>query len=362
MVPKLTSNGRKLILGAMNGNGIVFSKIVIGNGDVPDDYTSLTQLQNELASMEISEFSTHDRYAIIKASMSNSDFEDGFYWTELGVYAQDPDGGEDVLYAYAHYKLSGDSAATFIPASTTNIVEITHIVHVFIEELENVSAVLLESAEYVNTRTFNDHIQSTNPHGVTAEDVGLGLVENARSGDLRPEFSNADSGTVKDKNGIISFPNIFNGERFSVILRKIRTAFTAVLQHMSARNPHNIDPETIGASPATHAHSATDINKGVLSIGRGGTGCTSVAELRRELGIQSGSGTITGIKGQAVTLTVYFPQPYTSTPRVVLTPKTDILSTDIYLSVQFTRVNAFDVRLYSESLNSDIAFNWIAIP
>jgi hypothetical protein len=109
-----------------------------------------------------------------------------------------------------------------------------------------------------------------------------------------------------------------------------------------------------------HSHSATDINKGILGIARGGTGATSASGARRSLGIQVGSGSITGIQGQSVTKTVTFASAYSSIPVVVVSSKTPMHSTDVYLAVQSVTATGFTVQLYSDTLNPVIAFNWIA--
>ena len=362
MVPKLTNNGLSLMVRAMNGEGITFTKIVIGSGEAPEDYTVLTKLQNELVSMDIAELVSEEKYVIIKGQMTNADLDAGFYWTELGVYAVDPDGGEDILYAYAHYELSGDEAPTFIPASSSNLVEITHSVHVFIGELENVSAILLANSEYASALALDTHLKDTNnPHNVTKKDVGLDLVENALPGDLKPAFSNAASAVNVDKNGVISFPNIFNGERLGAILQKVRTVFAVILQHLRAKNPHNLDAQTIGAASEEHVHSATDIRKGVLAVARGGTGGSTALAARRSLGIQAGSGNIVGVAGEAVVAAFTFPVAFGTAPYMVVTPLTDLDSSDLYVSVSTVTRTGFSVRIYSETQSPSVTFNWIAI-
>ena len=321
----------------------------------------LTKLQNELVSMDIGELVSEEKYVIIKGQMTNADLDAGFYWTELGVYAVDPDGGEDILYAYAHYELSEDEASTFIPASSSNLVEITHIVHVFVGELENVSAILLANSEYASALTLDTHLKDTNnPHNVTKKDVGLELVENVLPGDLKPAFSNAASAVNVDKNGVISFPNIFNGERLGAILQKVRTVFAVILQHLRAKNPHNLDARISGAASEEHVHSATDINKGILGVARGGTGGSTALAARRSLGIQAGSGSVVGVAGEAIYKEFNFPVSFVTTPYVVVTPLTELDSADFYMSVSTVTRTGFSVRIYSGTQNPAVTFNWIA--
>ncbi len=362
MVPKLTTNGIGLMVRAMAGEGIVFSKIAIGNGEAPRDFTELTTLQNELVSMGIDEIITEDQYVIVKAHMTNADFEAGFYWTELGVYARDPDGGDDILYAYAHYAITGDEAATYIPASDSSLVEITHSVHVFVGELENVTAMLTKHSEFASAADLKEHVENTeNPHKVTKEQVGLGLIVNAKPEDQKPVFSNLVSAySVNATTGKYTFSNIFSGEKVGSILQKVRTIITLVINHFNATNPHKVTAAQAGAAAASHLHSATDITKGILGIARGGTGANTAYEARFNLGFQAGVGSITGQKGTQCIRDIYFPKAYTGVPIVVVTPMTELHTTDVYLSIDDVREDHFTVRIYSETISPIMNFYWIA--
>lgn len=361
MLPKLTTNGIGLMVRAMSGEGIVFTRIVIGNGEVPEDYTQLTGLQNELVTMEIGKIIKENQYIILKATMSNNSFDTGFFWTELGVYARDPDGGDDILYAYAHYELSEDEAPVFIPSSNSNLVEITHNVHVFVGELDNVSAILLANAEYASAVAFNNHVKDhRNPHNVSKEDLGLGLLENVLPADMTPLFTADISAITEDTYGILNFPNIIPGEKLGVSLNKIRTGLVALLRHLRQTNPHRVDPQTIGAAASQHSHAAGDIIRGVLGVARGGTGGKTPREAKISLGIQAGAGSIEGAAGEATYVEIVFPAPFSGVPYVVVTPTTD-LNQGAYLSISKVTKNSFSVRLYTETSIQVMDFNWIAI-
>ena len=56
--------------------------------------------------------------------------------------------------------------------------------------------------------------------------------------------------------------------------------FTA---HLNSENPHGITPNIINAAKAEHCHSANDITSGILGVNKGGTGVTSITQLRNEL-------------------------------------------------------------------------------
>ena len=48
-------------------------------------------------------------------------------------------------------------------------------------------------------------------------------------------------------------------------------------------NPHNVTAVQIGAAKTSHNHSANDITSGILGVNKGGTGVTSITQLRNEL-------------------------------------------------------------------------------
>lgn len=54
-------------------------------------------------------------------------------------------------------------------------------------------------------------------------------------------------------------------------------------EHLNSENPHGITPDIINAAKAEHCHSAYDITSGILGVNKGGTGVTSITQLRNEL-------------------------------------------------------------------------------
>lgn len=363
MVPKLTTNGISLMVRAMGGEGITFTKIAIGNGEAPTDFTELTKLQNELVSMEISELVTEDQYVIIKSTMTNSDFDAGFYWTELGVYAQDPDGGDDILYAYAHYVITGDEAATYIPASDSSLVEITHSVHVFVGELENVTAMLTKHSEFASAADLKTHVENEeNPHKVTKAQVGLGLLVNALPENQKPKFTAAASAySYNSVTNQYTFTNIFSGESVGNMLRKIWTFINLMIGHLNSANPHRVTATQIGAAATSHQHSATDITKGTLGLARGGTGGTTAAEARANLGIKTGQNQLEIVAGKVAIVEFTFATPYAdgNYPYIAATPMAGTPQ-GLEFGIRGFSPTGFEVFAYSPSYSGTITFNWIA--
>ena len=364
---KLTTWGKNLLFRAMAGEvNINFTAIQLGNGvDAGEDARSMS---NPILTMGISEYTFDDIFLKLTATYNNAELESDFYATETGVLAADPDvSGENLLYAYEY---APEEKADRIRSCEDKIVETQLDVDVYIGDADNVTATIHQSLVYVTESEFNAYIQRRdNPHQVTAAQVGLGNVPNVTPENQEPIFSHSYNGIAVSKNvdangdtvETISFPNITTGEKMGIILQKIRTALRVVLDHLSTRNPHGITAKLIGAASSSHYHSANDINSGIMGIIRGGTGGRTAYDARVNLGIQAGSGSITGSAGKEAKMDIVFPKAYKNPPAVVLTPITDLDSTDAYLSVNSVSAEGFTVRIFSESLNHVINFYWIAV-
>lgn len=148
---KLTSAGMELLAKSQLGKKINFSRVGIGSGDIEQviNYLTFTSLINEKLSLNIDGIDfIGENQARIKTYLSNAEITEGFYFTEIGVFATNPDNEEEILYAYANCGNTGD----YIPANTdTEIVEkiINIIVTIYNKELT--SAVLDKST----IRDFN---------------------------------------------------------------------------------------------------------------------------------------------------------------------------------------------------------------
>ena len=80
----------------------------------------------------------------------------------------------------------------------------------------------------------------SNPHNVTAEQVGLGNVANKAPNDLQITYTKASS-----------LGELASGERLAVAFGKIAKAIADLIAHISNKtNPHNVTATQVGAFPA----------------------------------------------------------------------------------------------------------------
>lgn len=173
LAPRLTTDGKAYIIGAMNGDGITFTKMVIGNGvPVAGATPAMVNPQIEIGFTSIE---VHDDYCILTGTFDNSDVEEGFYVYELGVFAENSS-EQEVLYAYRYM----DTNVDFVPAADSgNVLETEISIVVSIGDADNVTAVLIEGSLYANKQAFENHLADhSNPHQVKKDQVGLDKVEN----------------------------------------------------------------------------------------------------------------------------------------------------------------------------------------
>ena len=273
----LTSQGKALLKAALEGgSGITFSKMKLGNGMTTEilsalaDETQLAAMADRAADMlntvvELkASIDSSESYpqcvVLISDEYSNSNLEAGFHITEIGIYAENPEGGDDILYSIGY---TDEGSADYVPdryseAWTGTIRQI-----IYIGDVANITAVFNAATQYAPKSDFDAHIQDkNNPHGTTKAHVGLGSVPNVSTNDQTPTFT--ESQTLSELN---------SGEKLSVLFGKLKKAVKSLIQHLNDKNhPHAVTASLVGAAEKSHTHSAVDINSGSLSAQRGGTG------------------------------------------------------------------------------------------
>lgn len=271
---QLTDAGRSIIINALDGGTIEFTNVGVGNGNAPANPNALTELVNPVKKIGIGELTTGEGCANLTAVLDNANLQEGYWWREICVYALDSNENE-VVYAYAH---AGEHA-DYIPAySSTSYLRTTLNITVLVGSAENVSAIISEYIGYVSTETFMEHVHDTsNPHQVTKEQVGLENVENLEFSDHDIEFQPSGA----------EFGQISPGMNIKEFFRKVYMAIENLIYHLNTPNPHNIAPNNIGAAPNVHEHAASDITSGTLPLARGGTGGATAQAARTNLGVDS---------------------------------------------------------------------------
>ena len=216
---QLTTAGLALLTKVVaDSEELHFTKLGLGSGST----AGTSAMTNLVSSITITSLEKGTGAASMTGVLDNANLQTGYNATELGVYAQDPDDGE-ILYAYAF----NGTNPTYIPAASSGSYErINLTVVVAIGDAEEVTATIGEFTGYASLEDFNAHVADTsNPHAVTAAQVGLGNVPNVSTDNQTPTFTEAST-----------LANIASGETLKVILGKTKKAISALIDHLTAKN------------------------------------------------------------------------------------------------------------------------------
>lgn len=137
----ITAAGLLVLAKGMTGKQIRYTRIVLGDGYLPEGQTprNTNDVVSPKASIEIKKLHVNnDGTVVVGGVFTNGQMDTGFYYRELGLYAEDPDPevGE-VLYCYGN---SGDLAEWIPPTGGFTIVEKTIDVVTAIGAAKNVTA------------------------------------------------------------------------------------------------------------------------------------------------------------------------------------------------------------------------------
>lgn len=169
----MTNRGRILQTKAQTGVQLTFTRIALGDGRLSgQSILELNQLINEKKSVSITKLKTQpDGKAAVGAVLSNQDITTGFYWREIGVFAQDPDIGE-ILYCYGN----AGSAAEYIPAGGgSDIIEKNIDIITIVGNASSVSATINQSLVFETPEGAQEkvdaHANDTTKHITEAERI-----------------------------------------------------------------------------------------------------------------------------------------------------------------------------------------------
>lgn len=240
------------------GKIIEFTKGKFGDGiRSTENIAELTDLIHPLGELPISKKSVKNSTIITTTQFSNRvgcSILPTFYLMEIGLFAKvvNADGTDDdehpetlIGYAFDGHgdKIIGTSLSEFIinipltVADVNNVtVDIDSLVYPTLKQFEDeVNTRKTEDEELQNS--LNVHITDTsNPHGVTAEQIGLDKVPNVATNDQTPTYSQNSS-----------LSNITSGEKLSVSFGKIMKAIADLISHIGSKsNPHSVTKSQVG--------------------------------------------------------------------------------------------------------------------
>lgn len=142
----VTTLGEAALALAVMGEKLRFTRIVMGEGELPAD-ASLRDLTDVIAPkvvLPISGVRRSTNDTVIFTGIFHPDQVNvRFYYREVGLYAEDPETGEEILFAYGN---CGDEAELIYPAGSSALVEKTIQLTLQLKGAENVSAYIPSDA------------------------------------------------------------------------------------------------------------------------------------------------------------------------------------------------------------------------
>lgn len=143
----ITSAGNLALARALAGGKLTFTKIVLGDGQLPAG-TPIRDIQgviNPKATIDITKLKVNDdRTAIVGGTYTNNATATGFYWRELGLYAEDPDSSiGEILYCYGN---AGDLAEWIPPSGSQTTIEKSIDILTYVGDAANVSIYIAADA------------------------------------------------------------------------------------------------------------------------------------------------------------------------------------------------------------------------
>lgn len=161
----LTNAGRNVLAKALTGKTLKFTRAWAGDGYLPEnpDIATMTQVINPHIEMEIEEISIppHIGTAKITVVLSNKELQTGFFLREIGLFAEDPDTLNEVLYGYCN---SADTA-DFMPGyGGADTVYYRFDLTVIIDQAQNVTAIFSDNPLAVTHQQLDDRSDEIYKH------------------------------------------------------------------------------------------------------------------------------------------------------------------------------------------------------
>lgn len=166
----ITNGGLNLLAKAISGKRLQFTRVGLGDSesggvvvtisatDAPD-MTDLVHWQKDMPIVDDPVVS--GGIASITYMVQNAGVTEGFWLCETGIYALDPDTGNEILYAYENRGIKGG----WLPPMGSNTVwQQRMIAEIIVGNATNITAVIDSGLIYVTQAEFQEHVNSATPH------------------------------------------------------------------------------------------------------------------------------------------------------------------------------------------------------
>lgn len=140
---------------------LIFTKIVIGAGDMPASIPRATALTDKRLELAITKsVKTGDGQFMVQGLLSNKNLEAGFYAREIGLMAKAGENGQEVLFSYAN----GGNYVDYIPDKNTPMDSYTFTITTVVGNAEKVQAIISDNG-VASVHDLEAHNSDEQAHG-----------------------------------------------------------------------------------------------------------------------------------------------------------------------------------------------------
>lgn len=139
---------------------LIFTKIVIGAGDMPASIPRATALTDKRLELAITKsVKTGDGQFMVQGLLSNKNLDAGFYAREIGLMAKAGENGQEVLFSYTN----GGNYVDYIPDKNTPMDSYTFTITTVIGNAEKVQAIISDNG-VASVHDLERHNADANAH------------------------------------------------------------------------------------------------------------------------------------------------------------------------------------------------------
>ena len=140
---------------------LIFTKIVIGAGDMPASIPRATALTDKRLELAITKsVKTGDGQFMVQGLLSNKNLEAGFYAREIGLMAKAGENGQEVLFSYTN----GGNYVDYIPDKNTPMDSYTFTITTVVGNAEKVQAIVSDNG-VASVHDLEAHNSDEQAHG-----------------------------------------------------------------------------------------------------------------------------------------------------------------------------------------------------
>ena len=151
---------------------LIFTKIVIGAGDMPASIPRATALTDKRLELAITKsVKTGDGQFMVQGLLSNKNLEAGFYAREIGLMAKAGENGQEVLFSYTN----GGNYVDYIPDKNTPMDSYTFTITTVIGNAEKVQAIISDNG-VASVHDLEAHNTDPGAHGGLLQKVKTELA------------------------------------------------------------------------------------------------------------------------------------------------------------------------------------------